>query len=295
MFRSRISAIPSLVEAPCLKFPFRMPLGAPLPRPPCILHTRFPRTAGALQRSCDASTKAVTAIQGRLCQSRLIEVLGGLVHRDMTTHHGLSSNSFKGECSTQGPDAFAHSRQASTERSAIGKADAIINNRHDDFGLLEPHTNPNADGVCVFEDIGQGFLNGSIDRISNDVVRCQEPNIELKLETGVRSPGFRILYDIRHAPFQSQLSYVNWAQAIQNPTIGVLERFDSLLKLGSRGIIALRIVKARQQRIAVGANCKKQGTKLIMQFARKIPSFLLLKNYQAPKEPGIFGAELRQG
>jgi hypothetical protein len=53
MFRSRISAIPSLVKAPCLKFPFRMPLGAPLPRPPCILHTRFPRTAGALQSSCE--------------------------------------------------------------------------------------------------------------------------------------------------------------------------------------------------------------------------------------------------
>jgi hypothetical protein len=63
-----------------------------------------------LVKSADASTKALTAGQGRLCQSRLIEVLGGLVHRDMTTHHGLTSNSFKGECSTQGPDAFAHSR-----------------------------------------------------------------------------------------------------------------------------------------------------------------------------------------
>ena len=198
----------------------------------------------------------VTKGQGQLSQSRLIEVLGGLVHRDKTTHHGLSTHSFKGERSTQGPDAFEHSRQASTERSAVGKADAIVNNRHDDFGLLETHTNPNADGMRVFEDIGQGFLNGSIDRISNDVVWFQEPNIELKLEPSVRSASFRILYEIRHTPFQSQLSYVHRTQAIQNSTIGVLQRFDSQPKLGCGRIIALRIVKACQQRIAVGANCK---------------------------------------
>src|SRR6266851_2723050 len=82
----------------------------------------------AAGKSPRAATKAVTAGQGRLCQSRLIKVLGGLVHRDMTTHHGLSSNSFKCECSTQGTHAFAHSSQASTECGAIGKADAVINN-----------------------------------------------------------------------------------------------------------------------------------------------------------------------
>ena len=50
MLMCRSRAKPSLVEAPCLKFPFRMPLGAPPPAP-CILQTRFPRTAGPRQGS----------------------------------------------------------------------------------------------------------------------------------------------------------------------------------------------------------------------------------------------------
>jgi hypothetical protein len=50
MCRSR--AKPSLVWVPVLKFPFRVPLGAPLPlAPPCIRHVRRPRTAGPRQRS----------------------------------------------------------------------------------------------------------------------------------------------------------------------------------------------------------------------------------------------------
>jgi len=248
-----------------------------------------------LVKSADVSTKAVTAGQGRLCQSRLIEVLGGLVHRDKTANDRLTSDPCKLERSTQRPNAFAHARQASTERSVIGKADSIIDNRHGDLGLLEAHTNPNVNGVRVFEDIGQGFLHGPIDRIGNDIVWCQKPHVELKLEADVRSPRFRVLYEIRHAPLQSQLAYVHRAQAIQNPAIGVLERFDSLLQIGSRGTIALRIVEARQQRIAVGTNSKKQGTEFIVQFARKIPSFLLFKDYQVPKKPGILGAQLRQG
>jgi len=217
-----------------------------------------------LVKSADVSTKAVTAGQGRLCQSRLIEVLGSLVHRDKTANDRLTSDPCKLERSTQRPNAFAHARQASTERSVTGKADAVINNGHGDLGLLEAHTNPNVDGVRVFEDIGQGFLNGPIDRIGNDVVWYQKPNVELKLEPGVGSPSFRILDEIRHAPLQSQLSYVHRTQAIENPAIGVLKRFDSLLQLGSRRIIARRMVRARQQRIAVGTNCKKQGAELIM-------------------------------
>ena len=95
-----------------------------------------------LVKSADVSTKAVTAGQGRLCQSRLIEVLGGLVHRDKTANDRLTSDPCKLERSTQRPNAFAHARQASTERSVIGKADSIIDNRHGDLGLLEAHTNP---------------------------------------------------------------------------------------------------------------------------------------------------------
>jgi hypothetical protein len=45
----RFSAIASRVYAPCRKA-FRLPRGAPEPAaPPCILHRRFPRTAGDLQ------------------------------------------------------------------------------------------------------------------------------------------------------------------------------------------------------------------------------------------------------
>jgi hypothetical protein len=45
----RYSAIASRVYAPC-RNAFRLPRGAPEPAaPPCILHRRFPRTAGDLQ------------------------------------------------------------------------------------------------------------------------------------------------------------------------------------------------------------------------------------------------------
>ena len=45
MFRCRINANPSFVKAPVLKFPFRLPVGAPPPAP-CIRQTLFPGTAG---------------------------------------------------------------------------------------------------------------------------------------------------------------------------------------------------------------------------------------------------------
>jgi putative ABC transport system permease protein len=85
------------------------------------------------------------------------------------------------------------------------------------------------------------------------------------------------------------------AELTIRPRSSVPERFHSLLQLGSGGIIALRIVEARQQRVAVGANCKKQRAELIMQFAREVPSFLLFKNDQASKQTGILGAKFRQG
>jgi hypothetical protein len=58
MFRCRINANRSFVKTPVLKFPFRLPVGAPPPAP-CMRHTLWPLTAGARQRLPERFERAV--------------------------------------------------------------------------------------------------------------------------------------------------------------------------------------------------------------------------------------------
>ncbi len=177
----------------------------------------------------------------------------------------------------------------------FGQTDAVIDHRQRDARWFAPNPHTRTARTGVLENIGQRFLNGTIDRIGDDVVEGSRPDLAFGLERRARRPQLRILHEAVDTPLQAQFLDMHRPQPVQDPPIGPLQRFNRLGQLDRGRAVTFGLAALVQQRRAVGTNGKQQRAEFIVQFARKIAPFLLFESDQAPQQPRIVGGELRQG